>query len=141
MGHTTSKTLLESIRTMIARLAVFGVILVIALAQSSPPKPPCPGSPECPRYRKAARSGKKLNWVWCDNKPGWNLLNEEQCKAPVIDPTLEVCNNPSNGDFFKEFPNTGIWVWKNPPPSDDLPFHRCAHMNFCFCKFCGEETS
>ena len=60
--HTTSKTLLESIRTMIARLAVFAVILGIALAQSPPPKP-CPGIPDCIKYRKAARSGGKLNWV------------------------------------------------------------------------------
>merc|ERR1712189_27352 len=140
MGHTTSKTLLESIRTMIARLAVFAVILGIVVAQSQP-APPCPGSPACPRYRKAARSGNKLNWVWCENKKEWKLLNEEQCKAPVIDETLEVCNNPANGPFFESFPGTGIWVWKNPPPSDDEPFHYCAHMNFCFCKYCGEETS
>merc|ERR1712133_19748 len=117
--------------TMIARLAVFAVILGIALAQSPPPKP-CPGSPACPRFRKARSA---LKWIWCDNKAEWQLANEEQCKAAFVDPDLEVCNNPENGPFFESFPGTAIWVWR---PSTDPPFVYCAHMNFCFCKICEE---
>ena len=52
-----------------------------------------------------------------------------------IDPSLAVCNKPSNNELFNYFSGGPIYVWNiggNPN------YYFCEHMNECFCPACSK---
>jgi len=97
---------------------------------AGPPRPP----PICNKKGKCRSTPDAFKWVFCKNE--WKRVTEKDCKAVFADPTLEVCQNPSNVNFFTSFPGGPIFLWNTK--SNDPNYWFCEHIVYCQCPVCGE---
>merc|ERR1712121_288621 len=138
MGEKRLLSIQEHIAMILARLAIFSVILGVALSGD-------PGNTTPPCQKRCGPIGQGRNggigWVWCDNKNEWARATRETCIGAVDNVTRGVFSDVSgNGDWVpqaKPAPGgTAIWVWDVTanPPAQKIPF-----MPFAYCPLCNES--